>query len=53
MGISPSEFWDMTLPEILFLIMATAERQERSQSKVPHFTQDEIAEMLEFAHGTT
>lgn len=48
--IQPSEFWEMTLGEVLLEIGHRAASMPRKKG---HFTQDEADELLRFANGTS
>jgi hypothetical protein len=50
MNIQPSEFWEMTLGELLLEI---GHRVESMPRKKGQFTQEEADELLRFAHGAS
>lgn len=50
MEIQPSEFWDMTLGELLLELDHRAQSMPRKKGE---FTDDEIDDMLRFAHGNS
>ena len=47
-GIQPSDFWEMTHGEAMLLINHPT---KAASEKGPRFTDDEIKDMLDFAHG--